>query len=80
MNANDRPVEPSGPDRRLSRRGFLAGAAGLSAGAMVGRQPGVAHAEVGGSGLHGRPPSSESHGGAHSSSRLAPMTPTQASQ
>jgi hypothetical protein len=53
MNANDRPVEPSGRDRRLSRRGFLAGAAGLSAGAMVGRQAGVAHAEVGGSGLHG---------------------------
>jgi hypothetical protein len=53
MNANDRPVEPSGPDGRFSRRGFLAGAAGLSAGAMVGRQAGVAHAEVGGSGLHG---------------------------
>jgi Animal haem peroxidase len=53
MNVNDRPVEPSGHDRRLSRRGFLAGAAGLSAGAMVGRQAGVAHAEVGGSGLHG---------------------------
>jgi hypothetical protein len=53
MNANDRPVKPSGRDRRLSRRGFLAGAAGLSAGAMVGRQAGVAHAEVGGSGLHG---------------------------
>jgi hypothetical protein len=53
MNANDRPVEPSGPDRRFSRRGFLAGVAGLSAGAMVGRQAGVAHAEVGGSGLHG---------------------------
>jgi hypothetical protein len=27
MNANDRPVEPSGHDGRLSRRGFLAGAA-----------------------------------------------------
>jgi hypothetical protein len=53
MNANDRPVEPSGPDRRFSRRGFLAGAAAVSAGAMVGRQAGVAHAEVGGSGLHG---------------------------
>jgi hypothetical protein len=29
-----------------------------------------------GPGLLRRPPSSESHGGAHSSSRLAPMTPT----
>jgi hypothetical protein len=54
MNANDRPVESSGHDRRLSRRGFLAGAAGLSAGAMVGgRLPGVAHAAEAGSGLHG---------------------------
>jgi hypothetical protein len=53
MNANDRPVEPSRPDRRFSRRGFLAGAAAVSAGAMVGRQAGVAHAEEGGSGLHG---------------------------
>jgi Animal haem peroxidase len=53
MNANERPVEPSGHDRRLSRRGFLAGAAGLSAGAMVGRQAGVAHAAEAGSGLHG---------------------------
>ena len=53
MNANDRPVEPNRPDGRFSRRGFLAGAAALSAGALVGRQAGVAHAEVGGSGLHG---------------------------
>jgi hypothetical protein len=53
MNANDRPVEPSSHDRRFSRRGFLAGAAALSAGAMVGRQGGVAHAQEGGSGLHG---------------------------
>jgi hypothetical protein len=53
MTANDRPVEPSRPDRRFSRRGFLAGAAAVSAGAMVGRQAGVAHAEEGGSGLHG---------------------------
>jgi Animal haem peroxidase len=53
MNANDHPVEPNRPDGRLSRRGFLAGAAALSAGAMVGRQAGVAHAEEGGSGLHG---------------------------
>jgi hypothetical protein len=53
MNADDRPVEPSRPDRPFSRRGFLAGAAALSAGAMVGRQAGVAHAQEGGSGLHG---------------------------
>jgi hypothetical protein len=53
MNANDRPVEPSSHDRRFSRRGFLAGVAGLSAGAMVGRQAGVAHAAEAGSGLHG---------------------------
>jgi hypothetical protein len=38
---------------RASRRTFLAGAAALSAGAMVGRLPTVAHAEEGGSGLHG---------------------------
>jgi hypothetical protein len=31
MNANDRPVEPSGPDRRFSRSGFLAGAAAVTA-------------------------------------------------
>jgi hypothetical protein len=31
-------------------------------------------------GLLRRPPSSESHGGAHSSSRLAPLIPTQTSQ
>ena len=54
MNANDRPVEPSGPDGRFSRRGFLAGAAALSAGAVVGsRLPGIAHAQEAGSGLHG---------------------------
>ena len=53
MNANDGSVEPSSHDRRFSRRGFLAGAAALSAGAMVGRQGGVAHAAEAGSGLHG---------------------------
>jgi Animal haem peroxidase len=52
MNANDRPVEPDRPDRRFSRRGFLAGAAAVSAGAMVGRQAGVAHAAEA-DGLHG---------------------------
>jgi hypothetical protein len=54
MSANDdRPIEPSLPDRRFSRRGFLAGAAAVSAGAMVGRQAGVAHAAPAGDGLHG---------------------------
>jgi hypothetical protein len=54
MNANDRPVEPNRPDGRFSRRGFLAGAAAVSAGALVGgRQAGVAHAQEVGSGLHG---------------------------
>jgi Animal haem peroxidase len=53
MDSQDRPVRPSGADGRFSRRRFLAGAAALSAGALVGQQVGVAHAEVGGSGLHG---------------------------
>jgi hypothetical protein len=54
MNGDDRPVEPGLPDRPFSRRGFLAGAAALSAGAMVGSWPaGVAHAQEAGSGLHG---------------------------
>jgi Animal haem peroxidase len=54
MNSQDRPARPSGHDRRFSRRGFLAGVAGVSAGAVVGsRLPGIAHAEEGGSGLHG---------------------------
>jgi hypothetical protein len=52
MNAHDRPVEPNRPDARFSRRGFLAGAAAVSASAMVGRRVGVAHAAEGG-GLHG---------------------------
>jgi hypothetical protein len=53
MDSQDRPARPSWPQRPFSRRGFLGGAAALSAGALVGRQAGVAHAEVGGSGLHG---------------------------
>jgi Animal haem peroxidase len=55
MDSQDRPARPSSPDRRFSRRGFLAGAAAVSAGAMAGRQAGVAHAAEGGSGLHGAP-------------------------
>jgi hypothetical protein len=53
MDSQDRPARPSWPQRPFSRRGFLAGAAAVSAGAMVGRQAGVAHAEEGGVGLHG---------------------------
>jgi hypothetical protein len=54
MDSQDRPARPSWPQRPFSRRGFLGGAAALSAGAMVGgRQAGVAHAQEGGSGLHG---------------------------
>jgi hypothetical protein len=58
----------------------------LSRGNQVDARPEENHpSEAGGRvgvcpGLLRRPPSSESHGGAHSSSRLAPMTPTQASQ
>src|SRR5512132_1536786 len=53
MDSQDRSARPTWPQRPFSRRRFLAGAAAVSAGAMVGRQAGVAHAEVGGSGLHG---------------------------
>jgi hypothetical protein len=55
MNADDGQVEPSWHDRPFSRRGFLAGVAGLSAGAMVSRAPGVAHAAEAAGGLHGVP-------------------------
>jgi hypothetical protein len=54
MDSQDRPARPSWPQRPFSRRGFLGGAAALSAGAMVGgRQAGVAHAQEAGSALHG---------------------------
>ena len=54
MTPADRSARPSWHDRRLSRRGFLAGtAATVSAGALVGRVPAVSHAAEGGSGLHG---------------------------
>jgi hypothetical protein len=54
MTPDDRSAQPSWHDRRLSRRGFLAGtAAAVSAGALAGRLPSVAHAAEGGSGLHG---------------------------
>ena len=55
MNADDRQVEPSWHDRPFSRRGFLAGVAGLSAGAMVGRVPAVAQTAEAAGGLHGVP-------------------------
>jgi hypothetical protein len=54
MTPDDRSARPSWHDRRISRRGFLAGtAATLSAGTLVGRVPAVSHAAEGGSGLHG---------------------------
>ena len=56
MNADDRQVGPSWHGRPFSRRGFLAGVAGLSAaGAVVGRVPAVAHAAEAADGLHGVP-------------------------
>ncbi|HET6919108.1 MAG TPA: heme peroxidase family protein [Jiangellaceae bacterium] len=54
MTPADRSARPSWHDRRLSRRGFLAGtAATLSAGALVGRLPAGAHAAPAGDALHG---------------------------
>jgi hypothetical protein len=54
MTRDDRSARPSWHDRRLSRRGFLAGTAGtLSAGAIAGRLPAGAHAAEGSYGLHG---------------------------
>jgi hypothetical protein len=54
MNPHDHPSWPSWYDRRSSRRKFLAGAAAVSAGALVGsRLPAVAHAAEAGDGLHG---------------------------
>jgi hypothetical protein len=48
MESHDQPVRPS-------RRTFLAGAAALSAGAVVGGQAGVAYAAPAADGLHGVP-------------------------
>ena len=55
MTPDNRSARPSWHDRRLSRRGFLAGtAATLSAGTLVGRLPAGAHAApAGGDALHG---------------------------
>jgi hypothetical protein len=55
MNADHGPTAPGWHDRPFSRRGFLAGVAGLSAGAMVGRAPAVAFAADTAEGLHGVP-------------------------
>jgi len=55
MTTGNRPPERSWHERPFSRRGFLAGAAGVSAGAMVGRWPTLAHAASGADGLHGVP-------------------------
>jgi hypothetical protein len=53
MNSHDRAARPGWYHRHFSRRKFIAGAAGLSAGAVVGGQmPTVAHAAPEG-GLHG---------------------------
>jgi hypothetical protein len=54
---DDSPQQPSPQQAwyhgRSSRRGFLAGAAALSGGALVGGLPSAAHAAEGGPGLHG---------------------------
>src|SRR3954451_12020110 len=55
MNADDRRPERSPQDRPFSRRGFLAGVAGLSAGAMLGRIPTAAYAASTDGALHGVP-------------------------
>jgi hypothetical protein len=53
MNPDDRPARPGWHHSRSSRRTFLAGAAALSSGALVGGLPSAAHAAEGGTGLHG---------------------------
>jgi hypothetical protein len=53
MTADDRSARPSWHDRRLGRRGFLAGAAAVSAGTLAGRQADLAQAAPVGDALHG---------------------------
>jgi hypothetical protein len=53
MTKKDRSGRPSWHDRRFGRRGFLAGAAAVSAGVVAGRQAEVAQAATTGDGLHG---------------------------
>src|SRR3954452_20949620 len=55
MDRDDHQAEPSWHGRPFSRRKFLAGAAGLSAGAMLGRMPSIAYAVGTEGGLHGIP-------------------------
>jgi len=50
MDADDRSTPPSQTDRHIGRRSFLAGAAALSAGALVVRSPAVAGAASAGTG------------------------------
>jgi hypothetical protein len=53
MTVDDGSVRPSWHDRRLGRRGFLAGAAALSAGTLAGRQAALAQAAPAGDVSHG---------------------------
>ena len=55
MNSADDAPRPGWHQRPVSRRSFVGGAAALSAGALVGGLPGVAHAQTGAEtgGLHG---------------------------
>src|SRR5690348_3271814 len=53
MSDKDRSAPPSSHDRRFGRRGFLAGAAAVSAGVVAGRQAEAARAAAGPDGLHG---------------------------
>jgi Animal haem peroxidase len=55
MNGDERQTAQSRHGHRVSRRGFLAGVAGVSAGAILGRVPSVAHATGPDGGLHGVP-------------------------
>jgi hypothetical protein len=56
MDSYNRPARSGWHHRHLSRRTFVAGAAAVSAGALVGgRLPAVAHAAETGDGLHGVP-------------------------
>src|SRR4051794_5845793 len=53
MTKRDRLGRPIWHDRRFGRRGFLTGAAAVSAGAVVGAQADAAQAAPTGDGLHG---------------------------
>jgi len=55
MNPDDHPVGRRGHDGGFSRRRFIAGAAAMSAGAMVGRGASFAFADQAAGGLHGVP-------------------------